>query len=245
MKFLKKYHLNQFIYLLVFLLFSTFIYSQNALGTGVLKGSKLLGVSIGGFSYNQYKQRSTSSDSPEEYKSNSNYFGISIYPNAAWFIADRFAIGTSVSLSYSGGTTKNPDNPEYKNSYDQAYFYLGPMARYYFGSSSKGMPFGQVNIEYGFYTGKSKNIQENKVNTTKNRPRPQAEFGALGGYELFINEHIGFYVTAGVYYVYSKSEYEYIPATGEGYISKSSTNSWLFPVNVGLQLHLPSKTSGR
>lgn len=244
MKYLHKCLVRPHLWSMVWLILSTVIYSQSTISPAVLKGGKLAEIGIGGIGYTTSKQRGTASDTPKEYKTDANYFAISIYPTMAWFVADRLAVGSYVSLGYNSGSSKDPDVPGDKYSYDQIYFYLGPLARYYFGSSSRGMPFVQLNAEYGFYAGKSENTRENKVNTSKTRPRPQLEFAASGGYEAFISDQVGLFITAGVYYNYNKSEYEYIPATGEGYISKGTDSRWNFPLRVGLQLHFPPK-SGR
>ncbi len=211
----------------------------------VEKGNKLIGVSLAGLSYTNSDSKTTYSNTPTVYNSDGNSFSISINPNVAWFVADKLAVGAGVSVSFyssksNSSNTSSTTTTESKST--QPSFYIGPLARYYFGGSSKGMPFAQVNFQYGIYGGKS----ESKTSTgssseTKTKPKGDWNAGAAFGYEHFINQNIGLYASVGFNYGSSKTSYEYRPSTGTGYDYTSTYSRFYIPVNVGLQVHILGK----
>lgn len=209
------------------------------------KGNTLIGVSIGSISYTNSDAKTTYSNTPTVYNSDGSSFSISINPNIAWFIRDNLAVGGGISLSYYTSKSKSSNTSSTTtsdNKSTQPSFYIGPLARYYFGGSSKGMPFAQVNLQYGITTGKS----ESKTSTgssseTKTKPKGDWNAGLAFGYEHFVTTSVGFYGSIGFNYGKSKTEYEYRPSTGSGYDYTSDYSRFYIPVNVGLQVHLACK----
>jgi Protein of unknown function (DUF3575) len=209
------------------------------------KGSKLIGVGIGSISFTSSDSKTTYSNTPTVYNSDGSSFSISVNPNVAWFVQDNLAIGGSVSLSFyssksESSNTSSSTTSESKST--QPSFYIGPLARYYFGGSKKGMPFAQLNTQFGVYTGKS----ESKTSTgnsseTTTKPKGDWNVGVAVGYEHFVSQYVGFYASIGFNYGKSKTMYEYRPSPGTGYDYTSEYSRFYIPVNVGLQIHLPKK----
>lgn len=209
------------------------------------KGDKLVGVGIGSISYTNSDSKTTYSNTPTVYNSDGTSFSISINPNVAWFVQDNLAIGGGVSVSFyssksNSSNTSSSTTSESKST--QPSFYIGPLARYYFGGSAKGMPFAQANFQIGIYGGKS----ESKTSTgasseTTTHPKGDWNAGASFGYEHFITPNVGLYGSIGFNYGSSKTEYEYRPSTSTGYDYTSEYSRFYIPVNVGLQVHILSK----
>jgi len=209
------------------------------------KGSKLVGVGIGGISYTNSTSKTSYSNTPTVYKSDGNSFSISIYPNVAWLVTDNLAVGGSVSISFyssksNSSNTGSTTTSDYTST--QPSVYIGPYARYYFGGGEKGMPFAQVNAQYGIYGGKSKSTSSGGSSSeTTTKPKGDWNAGLSFGYEHFVSQYIGLYASVGVNYGKSKTTYDYKPSTGTGYSYTSEYSRWYIPVNVGLQVHLPKK----
>lgn len=206
------------------------------------KGDKMVGVGFGSISYTNSDSKTTYSNTPTEYKSSGNSFSISVNPNVAWFIQDNLAIGGSVSVSFynsksNSSNTSSTTTSESKSS--QPAFYIGPLARYYFDGGSKGMPFVQVNAQYGISAGKSNSsTSTGSSSETTTKPKGDWNAGLSFGYEHFITKNVGFYGSVGFNYGKSKTTYEYRPSTGTGYDYTSEYSRFYIPVNVGLQVHL-------
>ncbi len=208
----------------------------------VEKGAKLIGVSFGSLSYTDSKSTTTYSNTPTVYSSDGNSFSISVNPNVAWFVKERLAVGGGVSLSFytsksNSSNTASTTTSESKST--QPSFYIGPFARYYFKGSSKGLPFAQINFQYGIYGGKSKSsTSTGSSSETTTKPKGDWNAGATFGYEHFISKHLGCYASIGFNYGKSKTMYEYRPSTGTGYDYTSEYSRFYIPVNVGIQVHL-------
>ncbi len=209
------------------------------------KGSKLIGVGFGSISYTNSNSQTTYSNTPTVYKSEGNSFSISVNPNVAWFVQDRLAIGGGVSMSFYTSTSNSSNSSSTttsKSTSNQPAFYLSPYARYYFSGSKTGMPFVQLNAQYGISGGKSKSsTSTGSSSETTYKPKYDWNSGLAFGYEQFISKTLGFYVSVGFNYGSSKTTYEYRPSTGTGYDYTSAYKRWYIPVNVGLQAHLPAK----
>lgn len=211
----------------------------------VKKGDKLVGVSFGSISYTNSDSKTTYSNTPTEYNSDGNSFSVSINPNVAWFVQDRLAIGGGVSVSFytsksNSSNTGSTTTSESKST--QPSFYIGPLARYYFGGSPKGMPFAQANIQWGISGGTSESSTSTGASSeTKTKPKGDWNAGAAFGYEHFITPNIGLFGSIGFNYGKSKTEYEYRPSTGNGYDYTSEYSRFYIPVNVGLQVHILGK----
>lgn len=208
------------------------------------KGDKLVGVSFGSISYTNSDSKTTYSNTPTIYNSDGNSFSISVNPNVAWFVKDNLAIGGGVSVSFytsksNSSNTSSTTTSESKST--QPSFYIGPLARYYFGGSPKGMPFAQLNLQYGISGGKS----ESKTSTgasseTTTKPKGDWNAGLAFGYEHFVSRNVGLFASVGFNYGKSKTEYQYRPSTGTGYDYTSEYSRFYIPVNVGLQVHILS-----
>lgn len=211
----------------------------------VEKGSKLVGVSFGSVSYTNSDSKTTYSNTPTVYNSDGNSFSISINPNVAWFVMDRLAVGGGISVSFynsKSNSSNTGSSTTSESKYNQPSFYIGPMARYYFGGSKKGLPFAQVNFQYGISGGKSTSSTSTGASSeTTTKPKGDWNAGATFGYEAFLNQYVGLYASVGFNYGKSKTSYEYRPSTGTGYDYTSEYSRFYIPVNVGLQVHLPGK----
>lgn len=206
------------------------------------KGDKLVGVGFGSVSYTNSDSKTTYSNTPTVYNSDGNSFSISVNPNIAWFIQDNLAVGGGVSVSFytsksNSSNTSSSSTTESKST--QPAFYVGPMARYYFGGSSKGMPFAQANFQIGISSSKSESKSSSGASSeTTAKPKGDWNGGVSFGYEHFITSNVGFYGSIGFNYGKSKTTYEYRPSTGTGYDYTSEYSRFYIPVNVGLQVHL-------
>lgn len=209
------------------------------------KGDKMVGVGIGSISYTNSDSKTTYSNTPTVYNSDGSSFSISLNPNVAWFVQDNLAIGGGVSVSFytsksNSSNTSSTSTSESKST--QPSFYIGPLARYYFGGSPKGMPFAQVNLQYGIYGGKSESKTSSGASSeTTTNPKGDWNAGVAFGYEHFITPNVGFYGSIGFNYGKSKTMYEYRPSTGTGYDYTSEYSRFYIPVNVGLQVHILGK----
>jgi hypothetical protein len=209
------------------------------------KGDKMVGVGFGSVSYTNSDSKTSYSNTPTVYNSDGTSFSISVNPNVAWFVRDNLAIGGGVSVSFyssksNSSNTGSTTTSESKST--QPSVYIGPLARYYFGGSSKGMPFAQVNIQYGIYGGKSESKNSTGASSeTTTKPKGDWNAGLTFGYEHFITPNVGFYGSIGFNYGKSKTLYEYRPSTGTGYDYTSEYSRFYIPVNVGLQVHILGK----
>jgi len=209
------------------------------------KGDKMVGVSFGSISYTNSDSKTSYSNTPTVYNSDGNSFSISVNPNVAWFVSDNLAIGGGVSVSFyssKSNSSNTSSSTTTESKYTQPSFYIGPLARYYFGGSPKGMPFAQVNLQYGVYGGKSESKSSSGSSSeTTTHPKGDWNAGASFGYEHFITPNVGFYASIGFNYGSSKTEYEYKPSSGTGYNYTSEYSRFYIPVNVGLQVHILGK----
>ncbi len=209
------------------------------------KGDKMIGVSLGALSYTNSDSKTTYSNTPTVYNSDGNSFSISINPNVAWFVMDNLAVGGGISVSFYNSTSNSSNTGSTTTSeskYNQPSFYIGPLARYYFGGSSKGKPFGQVNFQYGIAGGKSTSSTSTGASSeTKTKPKGDWNAGLTFGYEHFVTSNVGLFASVGFNYGKSKTSYEYRPSTGSGYDYTSEYSRFYIPVNVGLQVHLSKK----
>lgn len=209
------------------------------------KGDKLVGVSFGSISYTNSDSKTSYSNTPTVYKSDGNSFSISVNPNVAWFVQDNLAIGGGVSISFYNSKSNSSNTSSTTTSeskYTQPSFYIGPLARYYFGGSEKGMPFAQVNVQYGISGGKSTSkTSTGSSSETTTKPKGDWNAGATFGYEHFVTPNVGIFGSIGFNYGKSKTQYEYRPSTGSGYDYTSEYSRFYIPVNVGIQVHILGK----
>jgi hypothetical protein len=209
------------------------------------KGDKLVGVGFGSISYTNSDSKTSYSNTPTVYNSDGNSFSISVNPNVAWFVQDNLAIGGGVSISFyssksNSSNTSSSTTSESKST--QPSFYIGPLARYYFGGSSKGQPFAQLNFQYGIYGGKSESkTSSGSSSETTTHPKGDWNTGLTFGYEHFVTPNVGLFASVGFNYGKSKTEYEYRPSTGTGYDYTSEYSRFYIPVSVGLQVHILGK----
>lgn len=206
------------------------------------KGDKLVGVSFGSISYTDSKSETSYSNTPTVYKSDGNSFSISVNPNVAWFVQDNLAIGGGVSVSFYNSKSNSSNTGSSSTSeskYTQPSVYIGPMARYYFGGSEKGMPFAQANVQYGIAGGTSKSTSSGGASSeTTTKPKGDWNAGLTFGYEHFVTPNVGIFGSLGFNYGKSKTTYEYRPSTGTGYDYTSEYSRFYIPVNVGIQVHI-------
>ncbi len=206
------------------------------------KGSRLLGVSLGSLSYNHSENSTSYSNTSTVYNSTSNAFSFNLNPTMAWFVQDNLAIGGQFGFNFYNSKSKNSNTSSSstsENTYNSPSLYLGPFARYYFSGSEKGKPFTEVDLSYGFYPSKSKSTSSGGSSSeTTSKPKANYSAGVKFGYEQFLTKNIGLYGAFGFTYTNSKSEYDYKPSTGSGYIYTQTSKGWSIPVVVGFQVHL-------
>lgn len=209
------------------------------------KGDKMVGVSFGSISYTNSDSKTTYSNTPTIYNSDGSSFSISVNPNVAWFVQDNLAIGGGVSISFytsKSNSSNTSSTTTSDNKSTQPSFYIGPLARYYFGGSPKGMPYAQVNLQYGIYGGKSESHTSSGASSeTKTKPKGDWNAGLAFGYEHFVTPNVGIFGSIGFNYGKTKTEYEYRPSTGSGYDYTSEYSRFYIPVNVGIQVHILGK----
>lgn len=228
----------------IFLLVTAFIVTI-ASSSQTQKGTKLVGVSIGSLSYTNSESKTSYSNTPTVYNSDGSSFSISINPNVAWFIQDNLAIGGGISTSFytaksESSNTSSTTTSESKST--QPAFYIGPLARYYFGGSAKGMPFAQANFQYGIAGGKSESETSSGASSeTTTKPKGDWNAGLALGYEHFVNQNIGLFGSIGFNYGKSTTKYEYRPSSSNGYDYESEYSRFYIPVNVGIQVHILGK----
>lgn len=228
------------------LAFTALCLSVSSLFSQVEKGTKLIGVGFGSFSFTNSNSQTSYSNTPTVYKSDGSSYSISVNPNVGWFVIDNLALGAGVSVSFYGSksnssNTSSTNTSTYNST--QPSFYLGPFARYYFKGAEKGRVFTQINGQYGIYGGKSTSkTNYGSASTTTTHPKGDWNVGATAGYEYFINPSIGLFASVGINYGKSKTEYEYKPNPGTGYSYTSEYARFYIPVSVGLQVHLQKKS---
>lgn len=224
---------------LVILLMGTVAMAQ------VSKGDKIVGVSFGSISYTNSDSKTTYSNTPTVYNSDGSSFSLSVNPNVAWFIKDRLAIGGGVSVSFytsKSNSSNTSSTTTSDNKSTQPSFYIGPLARYYFGGSPKGYPYAQLNLQYGISGGKSESHTSTGASSkTTTHPKGDWNAGLAFGYEHFVTPNVGIFGSIGFNYGKSKTEYEYRPSTGTGYDYTSEYSRFYIPVNVGIQVHILNK----
>lgn len=209
------------------------------------KGDKLVGVSFGSISYTNSKSTTSYSNTPTVYSSDGNSFSFSVNPNVAWFINDNFALGGGVSFSFynsKSNSSNTSSSTTSESKYNQPSIYIGPMARYYFGGSAKGMPYVQGNFQWGISGGKSTSkTSTGSSSETTTKPKGDWNGGVTFGYEHFVTPNVGIFGSIGANYGQSKTSYEYRPSTGTGYDYTSTYKRFYLPVNVGIQVHVLGK----
>lgn len=221
------------------------LFSMLSVFSQTKKGDKLVGVSFGSISYTNSDSKTTYSNTPTVYKSEGNSFSISVNPNVAWFVNDNLAIGGGVSVSFYNSKSNSSNTSSTTTSeskYNQPSIYIGPLARLYFGGSPKGMPYGQLNLQYGIAGGKSTSKTSTGASSeTTTKPKGDWNAGLSFGYEHFATPNIGIFGSIGFNYGSSKTSYEYRPSTGTGYDYTSTYTRFYIPVNVGIQVHILGK----
>lgn len=212
------------------------------------KGDKMVGASLVYGYYSNNDNTTSYSNTATVYNSKTNSFYISLAPNVAWFLADNLAVGGVLGLNYSHSKTKSsntgsPATSESTSSYPG--ISIGPMVRYYFGNSDKAKPFVQVDGSIGFYPYKTTSSSSGGSSSeTTGKPKGTYNAGLSFGYEQFVSDHVGLYISLGVNYMSDKITYDYKPTPGTGYSYTITNKKILVPINVGFQFHLPGKDKG-
>ena len=234
---------------LLFLVFASAV-ALNAVAQ-IKKGDKLIGVGIGSISYTNSDEKQSQTNSPSVLNTDGSSFNITVNPSVAWFVQDNLAIGGGVNLSFSSQKDKESFSGSSQTSVfksSRPSFYIGPMARYYFGSSPKGSPFAQLDFGIGFDLGKSTYTYSNGIGNDEVKAKPKGDWnvGATFGYEHFLTSCcpcLGLFGSIGFNYGQSKTTYEVRPigGGGAGYDNTTDYSRFYIPVNVGLQVHLFGK----
>jgi len=212
----------------------------------ISKGSKLVGTSFVFGSISGSESSTTYSNTPTVYNSTGNSFNFGISPNVGFFLADGFALGGQLSLSIYTSKSDNSNTSSTTTSeskYNQPSVYVGPFARYYFVKGQKMSPYAQVEGSVGINPSKSDSSNSLGSSSKTDGKGFSWDAGLRLGFEYFISDYVGLNTFVGFTYGNSKTDYEYRPSTGTGYDYTSDYNRWYVPVGLGLQIHLPSKSS--
>tara|TARA_B110000114_G_C14915259_1_gene326227 strand:- start:108 stop:707 length:600 start_codon:yes stop_codon:yes gene_type:complete len=122
------------------------------------------------------------------FNTKNNAFGFGISPKAAYFIANRLALGLETSFNYADNEFTNTDGE--KTSSNSTAISVGPFFRYYLMNGI----FGQASLGFGTSNSES-NSYENKSDFFRYQ---------LGvGYAIFLNQHIS--LEPIISYQYSKN----------------------------------------
>jgi hypothetical protein len=211
-----------------------------AVNAQTLRGTWLVDCCFGGLKYSSSNSRTSYSNSDVIENNDRSKFGININPGAAWFVRDNLAIGGGIKLGYS---SDNSDISNTGNTFTSSSsatmpsFYIGPMARYYFGGNDHGKLFTQFDFQYGISSEKDKD-KNNFNSETTSSSKNNWKTGLSIGYEYFFNPNVGIYGSLGVNYSQGKTEYDYMPSIGTGYTETVNYSRLHIPVQVGLQVHL-------
>jgi len=169
---------------LTILLLSTLsLFSQTEKGKYLLGASSNIGASF-------TKQKFKSNTTTQEY-GNTNTFSLS--PHIGYFVADNFAIGIELAMSFSNYKDKNNHSSSANNTY-----VFAPFLKYYF-SQNEFKPF--LFAEYGIGTHHSKHDSPYYNYDGKNK---LSVLAIGGGVSYFINTTIG--LDLGVNYSRSSSK---------------------------------------
>ncbi|HEX2628593.1 MAG TPA: hypothetical protein VHM26_06275 [Chitinophagaceae bacterium] len=135
-------------------------------------------------------------------KFNINRFAITLQPVAGIFIKDNFLLGASVLISVDNGKRTEKDGTDEYSTTRLNSLGLGPIARYYFGTTDKRGFFAGVESRYSFqkYRGKGVRVsggttaitlQDADINTLMATPHiGYAKFlGKRWSFELRLNYH--------------------------------------------------------
>jgi outer membrane protein W len=216
-------------------------------GAQTKKGTWLLGTYLGSGYVESNTGESKYAASSNTYKSSGSSFGIGIDPTFGYFIADNFAIGVSLDLSYysdSGDSSQTSSTVTSTSKSSELYAFLGPFFRFYFGGAkAKGRPYFEASAgvslypsysgEYSSSSGDSYTVSYTKYSGVK--------VAAVLGYEYYLNPSVGLQYYVGYSYSSFASTYAYDYKVGTDYSSESKSSYGSFNFGVGLQIHLGPK----
>lgn len=219
------------------------IFALSSVLSQTKKGDKLVGAGIGSISYSKADNESKYDNLPTIFTGDESAFSVSVNPNVAWFVMDNLAVGGSVMVGFSTDKDNNTTSGNLITiKSNEISIYIGPLARYYFGGSSKGMPFAQVNFQIGINNYKSTNgANTANYTVTKGKTKEDWNAGLSVGYEHFITKNTGLYGSFGFNYGKKKIVYKSEPVSGGGLVLTDKESKFSIPVNIGLQVHLAGK----
>jgi outer membrane protein len=170
-----------FVSIMIFSSFSAFAQKEEANTKPTDKGHFIVDGSV-------YFSTNNSKSEQDGFNTKNNSFGFGISPKAAYFIADRLALGLEISFNYADNEFTNSDGN--RSSGKSTALSIGPFFRYYLVNGI----FGQASL--GFGTSKS---ESNELENKNDFFRYQ-----LGvGYAIFLNQHIS--LEPIINYQYSKN----------------------------------------
>lgn len=152
-----------------------FLLATCTLSAQIQKGSVLIGGSVG-----------INSAHMEE----ADNFSLTLLPKAAFFVADKFAVGGSVSLAFSSYEILGERSSSVS-------FGLEPLARYYFNGAGRVRAFGQATT--GFQV----------VKFEDSDAESGFSFGMGIGADFFLNDNVAIEGILGYdYFRYPDSDYD-------------------------------------
>lgn len=173
------------------------------------KGNWMVEGSVGSISFSNTdsKTESTSFLSQGEGKS----FGISIYPKAGYFVTDNLAVGASIGLGFSNGSSENKNMNGVKTNegdYSSTYASIGPFVRYYFKGSEtlrfylQGQGGYETDLSYKS-DGKSFNgttgVLQSSSSTDYTKNYNAVSYAFMGGMNYFLTSNVGLNMGLGYY----------------------------------------------
>jgi outer membrane protein len=168
---LKMYNMKKLLFMSIMICSSITLFAQKeeTKTKPTDKGNFIVDGSVN-FSTNNSKSEQDGFNSSEN-----NWYNIGINPKAAYFIADRLALGLEASFGYSNN--EFTDSNGNKSSGNSTSITVGPLLRYYLVNGI----FGQASLGFGTNKGESDGF-ENKNDFFS------YQIGL--GYAIFLNEHI-------------------------------------------------------
>ena len=164
---------------LIFILSLVFSHESDA---QITDGNWLIGGT--GYFASNYSKRETSG-SPNEVKGVMTV----ISPNIGYFLIDKLALGTGLSLSFSSPSGENNNSWGYS---------VGPFLRYYFLKPEKTLNF---LTEVNYYFGQT-------WSDYTNDPRRSSTYGIKGGPVIFFRNNAALELTLNYFHSTSKREEE-------------------------------------
>jgi len=184
-----------FMSIMILASFNTFAQKEKSKTKPTDKGHFIVDGSI-------FLSTNNSKSEQDGFNTKSNAFGFGISPKAAYFIADRFALGLETSFNYTDNEFTNTNGD--KSSSNITAISVGPFVRYYLMNGI----FGQASLGFGTSNSESNGF-ENKSDFFRYQ---------LGvGYAIFLNQNISLEPIISYQYGKNTSDQSTFETTNNGF----------------------------